>query len=297
MSSFGEKFRALLATGRVANLPTVWSNVLMAYFLAFACQPSDQAQLGFLIFTLGLGAISASFLYLGGCLLGDCIDLEFDKNNRPSRPLPTGVLNLSSTRTLAIAGLILGTFFGLMTPLTPLLAVLIASYACFHKKFRSWALLNMALCRATLVLFGVSLTTHQWVQPSYLFIAFIIGLYTMGLSAVAATESDSQPFGPRKLLFVGMLALPLIGILLLKNQGAFHQINGLITFTVGAYLAWMIYSFSILSHSKPAFVSRALAGFCLLDASIAATFSLPITLICLGLFGLALLLQKITPAT
>ena len=51
------------------------------------------------------------------------------------------------------------------------------------------------------------------------------------------------------------------------------------------------------SRQKPAFVSNALAGFCLLDACIASTFSLPLTLVCFGLFGLALLLQKVTPAT
>ena len=128
-------------------------------------------------------------------------------------------------------------------------------------------------------------------------IAFCVGLYTFCLSSVAATESNDHPFSYRKILFVGMLALPFIAITALKGQASFaHQGLPIFGATV-IYIAWLIYSFTILPKSKPAFVSNALAGFCLLDACIAATFSLPIALICLVFFGLALLLQKVTPAT
>jgi hypothetical protein len=61
--------------------------------------------------------------------------------------------------------------------------------------------------------------------------------------------------------------------------------------------AWLAYALHGLKSSKPAFVSRALAGFCLLDACFAAAFAPHIALICLGLFALALLFQRVTPAT
>ncbi|MGB1260421.1 MAG: hypothetical protein ACPG6P_10295, partial [Akkermansiaceae bacterium] len=80
-ATFGEKFRALLATGRVANLPTVWSNVLVVFWLSSELRsftslgaPSDPAH----YYVLIIACVAASLLYIGGCWLGDCRDAEFD---------------------------------------------------------------------------------------------------------------------------------------------------------------------------------------------------------------------------
>ncbi len=62
-------------------------------------------------------------------------------------------------------------------------------------------------------------------------------------------------------------------------------------------VSWILLALKKLNHSKSAFVSRALAGFCLIDAVIVAAFSPLIACICIALFVFALLLQRITPAT
>ncbi|MGB0775942.1 MAG: hypothetical protein ACPGUY_08850, partial [Akkermansiaceae bacterium] len=68
-ATFGEKFRALLATGRVANLPTVWSNVLVVFWLSSELRsftslgaPSDPAH----YYVLIIACVAASLLYIGG---------------------------------------------------------------------------------------------------------------------------------------------------------------------------------------------------------------------------------------
>ena len=47
MPTAGDKFNALLATGRVANLPTVWSNVLVAYWFATQIKGIDLSVFGY----------------------------------------------------------------------------------------------------------------------------------------------------------------------------------------------------------------------------------------------------------
>src|ERR1700722_7791443 len=76
------KLRTLLILGRVSNLPTVWSNCLAGWWLAGG--GSRPALL--------CVSISASFLYLGGMFLNDAFDAGFDRNHRPTRPIPSGVI-------------------------------------------------------------------------------------------------------------------------------------------------------------------------------------------------------------
>jgi 4-hydroxybenzoate polyprenyltransferase len=298
MPTFGQKFLALLATGRVANLPTVWSNVFIGYFLL----NSHYSALSSEFFpSLGLGLLSTSLLYLGGCVLGDYRDAEFDTLQRPNRPIPQGILKLNTVKWVAIISLVSGFLLGCLTLTNPahllplallsLLSLAIISYAISHKKNRRFALINMALCRSLLILFACSLAVIE-LSVTHIVIAISIGLYTFFLSSVAATESTPGQINFRKPLFIGMASLPILAIIAIKPESLSYSIGASLI-----YLLWLTRSFTILPHSKPAFVSNALAGFCLLDACIASTFSLPLTLVCFGLFGLALLLQKITPAT
>lgn len=348
MSTFGDKFQALLATGRVANLPTVWSNVLVGFWLCFSFGVIDRTifrycpdlELYLLAFTL----FTASCLYIGGCMLGDYKDTQFDSVHRPNRPIPSGII---SGRTVALCAWLLLISAAFVTTLSPhlsliisndvppssvsmvplttllqliqplhllsfsLLTTLILTYALFHKKNKPLALTNMGLCRACLYLFAMTVPILDlsalsnnspglqfgWLRPAFAIPALCVGLYTFFLSSVASTESDPKPFNARTRLLIGMAALPFITLASLWDLATFPY-TGLITLaSIALYLSWLIYSFAILPDSKPAFVSNALAGFCLLDACIASTFSLPITLFCLALFGFALLLQKITPAT
>lgn len=345
-----KKFQALLATGRIANLPTVWSNVIVGFYLIFFLSDSVNGpshDYGFtnsknhiapwlIAFTL----FSASCLYVAGCMLGDYKDSQFDAIHRPNRPIPRGIISGRLVASLAAILFGLGLVIGcLATHLSlifvfdisyeelktipakewvqafqahqilalALLTVLIIIYALFHKRYKPLALINMGLCRSFLYIFAMSMAalnistetdiTLAWLDLKLVIIALIVGFYTFSLSLVASTESDDRPFSQRKLLFMGMLSLPFIVVIMLKNQASFPYQGALFIGTLVVYLSWLAYSFRVLRHSKPGFVSNALAGFCLLDACIASTFSLSIALICLGLFILALLLQKVTPAT
>ena len=365
--TLGEKFRAILATGRVANLPTVWSNVIMAFYLALTLSSIDEFEQkqAFTLWLVFFASIATSCLYVGGCMLGDYRDISFDRENRPNRPLVTGLLSPSSVAITAISLLTLGLLIGGLSTvsaltitfgipistilasnidgialllradqlsLLALLVFFIITYALFHKRSRPFALANMALCRTQLVIFAAALAipifqsaegygfgtpTNSfqllWHHYPILISAAAVGIYTLLLASVAATESNTDKIKFSRALKVSMFLLPVtvIGILFFteaaqlplygkvisENGIPVHVLRGYFIGTIVVYCGWMLHAFSSLPNDKPAFVSRALAGFCLLDACFAATYSLTVPLICLVCFGLSLLLQKIAPAT
>jgi 4-hydroxybenzoate polyprenyltransferase len=365
--TLGAKFRALLATGRVANLPTVWSNVIAGFvashaYLDYSLDDSTPFWGWLLTFLL----LSTSMIYTGGCMLGDARDINFDRKHRPNRPLPQGVVSIRfitlTAWSLLLAGLLLISLslpFSVLAGfdvewkklvaafkskdiletlqlhvalIATLLVGTVVTYAFTHKKNRLTALPLMASCRLLLVFLAISaahlsvfdywsgdapLLDLTWIRPWMILMAGTIGLYTLLLSWVASTESLPGKFPYRKILAACMLALPAITIILtpliLSTYPAppyrwdhdNHDLTSVFpppniiphyTFLILA-LAWIAFSLKSLHPSKPAFVSRALAGFCLLDAALIAPHSPTTAFICLALFGIALLLQKVTPAT
>ena len=70
-----------LRLGRISNLPTVWTNVLVGGLLAGGSLSDPRL-------TLLMAAMS--LFYIGGMFLNDAFDREFDAQHRPERPIPSG---------------------------------------------------------------------------------------------------------------------------------------------------------------------------------------------------------------
>lgn len=340
-----QRLLALLATGRVANLPTVWTNVLAGSLLASPSLGIALSGFGLDLADFVLSCLLASCFYVGGCFLGDASDARWDAEHRPDRPIPSGIL--SSTRVafagyaLLTAGWFGGCVFDAMlwavhtpaevmpalksvTPdsaglllyglnyeravLSTFLALSILLYARLHKRVGTGAPILMALCRGLLVLWAGSLS-GSWFGGNpdeaaallnrLLPYALCIFTYTIVLSMVARNESDPDVKLPPLLLQL-LFLFPPVGVALFL--GLRDEWNGSETYlplatALTAFLAWNLRNRVILLRSVPAFVSGALAGLCLLDALFAASLGWPPVLMCLGLFLLALLLQRIAPAT
>lgn len=75
------KLGTALRLGRISNLPTVWSNVLVGALLAGGLLA--DARLPLLMAALSL-------FYVGGMFLNDAFDRGFDALHRPERPIPSG---------------------------------------------------------------------------------------------------------------------------------------------------------------------------------------------------------------
>ncbi|MDA0812892.1 MAG: UbiA family prenyltransferase [Verrucomicrobia bacterium] len=181
------KIKALLDLGRVSNLPTVWSNCLAAWVLAGAGFSNSESMrfnelegiLGKLahLFTLPLlciPAAAASLLYFGGTALNDAFDAKYDREHRPERPIPAGVLSLRIAWIWGLGALLVGAgiflYMGVTTgdvilsALAIGLVALILIYDWMHKK-SVWAALPMGGCRLLLYL----LVAFAAMQVTYIF--------------------------------------------------------------------------------------------------------------------------------
>src|SRR5213075_1303788 len=78
--------RTFLILGRVSNLPTVWSNCLAGWWLGGG---GNSGMLPFLF-------AGVTLLYLGGMFLNDAFDVEFDRQHREERPIPSGRISLAT---------------------------------------------------------------------------------------------------------------------------------------------------------------------------------------------------------
>jgi len=278
------KLKALLATGRVSNLPTVWCNCLVAMLLVLT-----STNVGYLDVSIAVFII-ASCAYVGGCFLGDAFDVEFDKKHKPDRPIPSGILNKNVVHWLAISLLLIPYFFLNSDSNRYLYLALfgvIVLYASLHKKTLLLGLPLIGLCRFFLIIFAAGTITET---PIILY-ASAVCIYTIAFASVARTESSDSPITWRKLLRYTMLALPFT--IIITNPT--FQIQTLVAIAI--YAIWLIYAFSFIDTNKGNYVSKCLAGFCLLDACFIAHYGWEWLLICIILFLLSLSLQKIAPAT
>ena len=88
------KLRQYLLLVRLPNVFTTPSNILVGYL---ATTPPAEAN-GFHLAAL---MVSSGLLYIAGVLLNDYFDVEVDRRERPSRPLPSG--SISKERAMSIA--------------------------------------------------------------------------------------------------------------------------------------------------------------------------------------------------
>src|SRR2546426_5209030 len=143
-------WRTLLVLGRVSNLPTVWSNCMAGWLLGG----------GGTVWILVVICLGATCLYLGGMFLNDAFDLEFDREFRRERPIPSGRVTLDEVWRWGFgwlgAGTVILVVLGQTTgALTAILLLCIVLYDAIHKHVGLSPLL-MATCRFFLYLVAAS---------------------------------------------------------------------------------------------------------------------------------------------
>ena len=272
------RYKLLLTSARLANLPSVVSNVWLGVALAMSVgwqwvagtSPGSAAA---------LLVVAGCLLYVSGNFLNDWHDRHWDGQHRPERALPQGAFTPGFYLGLAIAcataALALACCVGAGSALVVLaIGLCIVSYTRWHKRIFA-SILLVGMCRALLpILYFIEWPlssakpdiTHALAQTR-LEVAIIapaalaILCYVTGLSWIARGEALAPAPGAtgwqaRCLLGVGGLlmasgnvaGLPLYGLL------------GLLPF--GGWLALCATRFSKSPRDQ---VSALLAGLPLLD--------------------------------
>ncbi|MGE9270752.1 MAG: UbiA family prenyltransferase [Verrucomicrobiales bacterium] len=281
------RLRALLATLRIPNAPSVVSNVWFGYMLGYFYLGGSQDLARQLPQTILAGLC----LYFAGNLANDWHDRHWDATHRPERALPSGFFSpsiyLLTASLLASTGLALASTQNLPCLTTGVaIVLLIAIYTRWHKKSR-WAVIPMGLCRAGLYLMGAcaaapdiwlsttaeSLQSHAITRVIYtpehaarLF--WFVGthasgvlVYIAGLSLAARYESTEHPPHGMVLLSRAMLFLPLAAM-----SGwwmAWYPLPSLLGLL--PFALWLTLALTRFRRPIPTFVSALLAGIPLID--------------------------------
>ncbi len=210
---------AWLRLFRIAALPSALSNVLIGYLLAHQnWQPSMP-----LVWLL----LSSAGLYCSGMVLNDVFDVEIDRQERPSRPLPSGAISLSLARNVGFGLLIGGVIIASLASNTSLcVAVILATLVFLYDgplKRTIIAPLTMGSCRTLNILLGAS--TAVTIPTLAIWYAVAIGVFVAGITWLAkreaATSQSASTLWPGSILMVvGMLLIGFSASGVLWNESA-----------------------------------------------------------------------------
>jgi len=287
MAKYGNYIRALFLLGRVSNLPTVWSNCLAGWLLGGLGES----------YRFNLLCVGATCLYLGGVFLNDAFDVDFDRAHRRRRPIPAGMIEEGLVWRIGGLLLFVGTmilcFLGAKTALLTLwLAGAILLYNWVHKSV-AFSPVLMALCRFLLYLVAASVGSGG-VMGLAVWCALALACYVVGLSYIARKESVP---GPLRWWPLVLLVAPAL-LAWVANAGEYQQRAKWLILIFGVWtVAALNHTFGPGPRNVGRTVSWLLAGIVWVDllavAGMAPTFVVTFVI----LFCLALLLQRLVPAT
>jgi len=266
---------------RIPTVFTVIAQVLAAFLVAAGT--SDDAIAAWPLAALIL--VAAIFAYWAGMILNDLWDLDEDRVERPSRPLPSGAISVSTARTagwsLLFLSIITAGIAGWVStadrPLTfapPVIAAALAVGVVLYNgplKQTPVAPLMMGLCRLLCFLLGASplmiVGTAEFSQPQIWFPTHIsalaagFGVYITGITTIARGETAG---GNRSDVAIGLVVAVLGAALLAVSprlapvgtawaflpDGRFAILVGLITLPV------LMRGFRTLRDPHPAVVQN-----------------------------------------
>jgi 4-hydroxybenzoate polyprenyltransferase len=271
--------------GRISNLPTCWTNVLVGCSIGAA----SGGEIG-LFPTLAV-MVAISCFYVAGMAMNDLFDVEIDQLERPGRPIPSGRIsrkaaNLFATTLIVLAVSILAAFGIPCLLLTLALLGVILLYNGFHKNYPKTFML-MGACRALVYL--ISAASIAWPVEKGIagWFVWILFLYTVVITVVARSENEAK-IGKRRFLATVMPYSVLSPILLVDSD----------TWVLPIILAFGFFLWNrravaaVWDHpprTKEAVLTW-LSGMCLVDAFLLSVLGRPIfSILALGAFALTAL--------
>jgi len=185
MTSWRARVQATLELCRIPNVFTAMSNVVAGIVLA----RGGELHLGDMRVVL-----ASALLYISGMVLNDFFDREIDALERPSRPIPSGRVSVSSALVFGIVLIVAA--LALLTQVGGKVLVLGGALALSILLYDAWlkntpmGVVSMGLCRTLNVLLGLALVPWPEVWVWILPVAF--GLYTGLITYLARDEIITQ---------------------------------------------------------------------------------------------------------
>ena len=287
--------RTCLELGRYQRLPTVWSNCLAGWWLGGA------AHFG----ALPVLFASATCIYLGGALLNDALDAGFDRQHRRARPIPAGQARERVVRQFGLGFLLAGVLLSvwqakLSGALSLALVLLVVLYDATHRWFTLSPVLK-GLCRFMVYLLGASMA-GRGVTGWAIWCGVAMACYMTGAGYLARWQQTPHLIHPWPVFLLGA---PVFFALVMNVDG--YRRAGLLLCAV--FLLWLALCLRPAFWTRERHLERTIpglsAGIVLVDWlavgpvpppwSPELSAPRPLSLTMLALFGLTLLLQRLTP--
>jgi len=260
-------------TLRTANLPTVWSNVILGVGLS---APTVSAELLAPMFALMLGI---SLIYLAGMALNDGMDVAFDRAAGSNRAVAAGRIPSQLACTVGAALLLFGIIVIAIgatlnsTPastqawilVTALLASAVVMYNVTHRRSHWLAAILMAVCRACVPILAALLTINS-VLPSVWVAACAVGIWTIGVTLIGRGERGGEPLvcgGIWWLVVAGLASLPVVWM---TTSGRWDGAAAGLLITLVAWIPPV--ARMIRAGDRSGAVCWAIAGLAILDCSL-----------------------------
>lgn len=260
------KLYGLLSTARVANVPSVVSNVWLGVVLGTlaAADSGIRTQNMPWAATLVLAAAGV-LLYVGGNFFNDWMDRCWDAVHRPERALARGLFLPSWYLGLTVLLLAGGTGLAWLVnarcgQVAGGIVFSVAIYTLWHKR-SAWAVVPMGMCRALLPVMGF-LAIYPYIDRVWPVAGALLS-YIIGLSLCARYESMTGP--PRRVAVMARGFLLLAVVLVAWGNRGLYLDRGA---SIGGALPYLVWTgFCLRFWRKPVskLVSGLLAGIPLLD--------------------------------
>jgi hypothetical protein len=284
-----------LRLGRISNLPTVWTNVLVGALLAGGHLADPR---------LPLLMLALSLFYIGGMFLNDAFDRDFDAAHRPERPIPSGLVSARQVFAIGFGLLAIGiaTVAAVGRSATGIaawratasssgLAAVIVFYNAYHKA-NPLSPLVMGLCRVLVVLTAAFAMADLPTNPVLLAAGALL-CHLIGLTYIAKQEHLDR-IG--RLWPLGFLAVPVV------YGSVLAVATPIVWLPMALYLAVLAHALGRLRRRAPGDVPRAvvvlIAGMSVLDGIVLAGDGQgSAAALAIGAFVLTLALQRWVPGT
>lgn len=268
-----QQLHALAATARIANIPSVVSNVWLG--IALGASATGGHADGTVYWQAAILGIAGGCLYLAGNFLNDWADRGWDAERRPERGLPQALFPAGFYLCTALASGALGLAAAAVIDRKCVLVALmiglsIALYTRVHKR-AAWSVIPLGWCRALLPVLGFigETSAESGDHPARLTAALLacsggLFLHVMGLSLSARRESfagpPSLPAGFARGIFPVAAAVVFFASSQCLELPLLPCLLGLLP-----YGLWIALCLTVFRHPVAKHVSNLLAGIPLVD--------------------------------
>lgn len=218
------RFRQYLLLVRLPNVFTAPSNVLAGYFATTL--PAELSALHLAALT-----VSSGLLYIAGIALNDYYDIETDRKERPSRPLPSGSVPKKHAMIIALFAMIAANAIALLVgpasfAVSLALTAMIIAYD-YRLKHTPAGPLAMGGSRFLNVILGASPAISSALlvgaQPRLemaIFAATSLFVYVVAITLLSKKEVGSERPGllPSAMIFATIAAIAAIGMTSLRLE-------------------------------------------------------------------------------